>query len=328
MDGQTQETMATPVEQTPIDDWAAAFAALDKKDEEADESVSVGGDGGEVSDSEAADQGDGSAQAEGQDGPNIQGELGGPGDTGATNSPEDVRFNWNDIDDSEESITQYRQHFDNDIRERTIRDVAAAYVKQGVRNNNGMLGANINDPDIMQRDDDGLPHFYNPETGREFRGDNPRRQAQEWVDDYNRDLAEKFNKTCAEYEKRLREQNGGRLAVMEFAPKYKALDKVRQSMFDAVVEDYEITDSNGNVIGYSCDLNKALAAVNRQVSILQSRFKQAQKAEPTKQPSGPALDTPSTTGAPQGNARPQFKSLAEAMEWEQDQLLAKMKKGN
>jgi hypothetical protein len=34
MAGQNEETLATEVEQTPVDPWAAAFAELDKKDEE------------------------------------------------------------------------------------------------------------------------------------------------------------------------------------------------------------------------------------------------------------------------------------------------------
>ena len=205
-----------------------------------------------------------------------------------------------------------------DIRERTINDVVAAYIKQGARHQGNRLGATINDPDVCKRDRDGVPRFYNPETGREFTGDNPRRQAQEWVDDYNKELADAFNRTCQDYSQRLLQEEGGRLAVLEFAPKYKALDPVRRSMLDSLLEDYEVTDDDGNVVSYSCDLDKALAAVNRQVAVIQRQYgKQAAKPAP---PTGPALDTPSTT-AQQSEGRPEFKSLAEAMEWEQDQIL-------
>jgi len=211
-----------------------------------------------------------------------------------------------------------------DIRQRTLTDVAQAYIRQGARHQGNRLGANISDPDICKRDSDGVPRFYNPETGREFTGDNPRRQAQEWVDDYNRELAEAFNKTCSDYSQRLMDQEGGRLAVIEFAPKYKALDPVRRSMLDSILEDYEVTDSNGDVVSYSCDLDKALAAVNRQVAVIQRQYGQ-QAAKPKAEPSGPALDTPSTSGGKGDSAKPQFKSIAEAMEWEQDQILARMK---
>lgn len=211
-----------------------------------------------------------------------------------------------------------------DIREQTINDVVAAYIKQpGVRHQGNRLGASINDPDVCKRDRDGVPRFYNPETGREFTGDNPRRQAQEWVDDYNRELADAFNKTCQEYSQRLLQEEGGRLAVIEFAPKYKALDPVRRSMLDSLLEDYEVTDGDGNVVSYSCDLDKALAAVNRQVAVIQRQYGQQAKPTPAA-PTGPVLDTPST--APQqSGGRPEFKSLAEAMEWEQDQILQKRK---
>lgn len=333
MDGQNEETLAPEVEQVPVDDWAAAFAALDKKDEEDSETDAnadggTDGDNGEVSDSEESDQGESSAPVEGNDGMESEDLPGGPSDLGGEDGGEDVRFDWGNLDVSPEGIQSYRDELTKSIQDRTIKDVAAAYIRQGARNDNGRLGATINDPDVCKRDRDGVPRFYNPETGREFTGDNPRRQAQEWVDDYNRELRDAFNKTCAEYSQRLLKSEGVKLAVVEFAPKYQQLDQMRRSMFEAVIEDYEVTDNNGDVIGYSCDLDKALAAVNRQVSAIQRQYSKTHTAkanEPEKKPSGPALDTPSTGGTAQQNGKPQFKSIAEAMEWEQDQLLAKMK---
>ena len=119
------------------------------------------------------------------------------------------------------------------------------------------------------------------------------------------------------------DKEGGRLAIIEFAPKYKQLDPVRRSMFESIIEDYEVTDDSGNIVAYSCDLDKALAAVNRQVKVIQERFANQQRKAPAA-PTGPALDTPSTGSQPaDGSGKPQFKSLAEAMEWEQDQLLAR-----
>lgn len=335
MDNETKETMAPEMEQAPADDWAAAFAALDKKDEEDSEASvggdAVGGDGGDkdVPDTDDADQGEGTPSPEAGDGGDAEVMPGGPGDLGGEDSQEDVRFDWNDLDVSEESIKNFRDSLMEDIKQRTITDVAREYVRQGARNTNGRLGATINDPDVCKRDRDGVPRFYNPETGREFTGDNPRRQAQEWVDDYNRELADAFNKTCADYSNKLLESEGARLAVVEFAPKYQQLDPMRRSMFEAIIEDYEVTDKDGDVIGYSCDLDKALAAVNRQVSAIQRRYASThtQQAKPTTPPTGPVLDTPSTNGNLGSNAKPQFKSIAEAMEWEQDQILAKMRNG-
>lgn len=332
MADENKETLAPEMEQASVDDWAAAFAALDqsnKGDTETDPDTGEAGDNGKAGealpDTEGADQGEGSPVPEAGDGEVSEELSGGPGDLGGEDGPEDVRFDWGDIDVSEEGIQRFREELTNDIRERAINDVARAYIERGARHTNGRLGATINDPDICQRDSDGVPRFYNPETRREFTGDNPRKQAQEWVDYYNKELAEAFNKTCSEYSQKLFEKDGVRLAVVEFAPKYNQLDPMRRSMFEAVIEDYEVTDDNGDVIGYSCDLDKALGAVNRQVAAIQRQYKSQQAKAPTTPPSGPALDTPSTGSNAGGSARPQFKSIAEAMEWEQDQLLAKMR---
>lgn len=328
MAGNGETTTEAQVEQAAADPWALAFAALDKEDEAPAEAApdTDGRDGSDVPDTDTADAGQGAAEAQGDDGPVTEEVVGGPGDTGGVDVKTDEGLDWDDLDVSEDGIAAYRESLMEDIRERTLTNVAQAYIKQGARNTNGRLGATINDPDVCKRDSDGVPRFYNPETGREFTGDNPRRQAQEWVDDYNRELAEAFNRTCAEYSQRLLDQEGGKLAVLEFAPKYKALDPVRRSMLDTLLEDYEITDDNGDVVSYSCDLDKALAAVNRQVRVIQQRYGKA--PEPKQEPSGPALDTPSTTGGGQAGGRPQFKSVEEAMEWEQDQILARMRGGS
>lgn len=325
MAGENEKTLAAQMEQDPSDPWAAAFAAIDREYQAPSEAASDTGNGGvgDLSDTDDANGSDGTAEVEAGDGRIAEGMPGGPGDTGGADSGSDEDLDWIGVDLTEEQIKEQRESFQKEIDQRVISDVSAAYIKQGVRHTNGRLGATINDPDVCKRDSDGVPRFYNPETGREFTGDNPRRQAQEWVDDYNRELADAFNRTCADYSKKLMEKEGGRLAIIEFAPKYKQLDPVRRSMFESIIEDYEVTDDDGNIIAYSCDLDKALAAVNRQVRVIQERFA-SQKQAPKQEPSGPVLDTPSTPAVQEGG-RPQFKSLAEAMEWEQDQLLAKRK---
>lgn len=215
----------------------------------------------------------------------------------------------------------------DDIRDRAIDDVAREFIKRGIRNRDGRLGASIDDPDIMKRDSDGVPVFYNPETGREFTGDNPRRQAQEWVDDYNRELADAFNGACERYEAALVQREAPMMAVLEFAPKYEALDPIRQGMLENLIEDYEVEDDDGNLVGYSVDLDKALAIVDRQVAMIQgyARERASSSATPSQTQTGPALDMRNSVGAVQAERRaPQ--SLAEAMEALQDDLLSKAKR--
>lgn len=309
-------------EQAPADPWAAAFAALEQEEQEAsEEPTSAGGDEGSVpgsenddgsQDSNADDSGDGSPV------PSLPGDN--DRDGGAVAEPDagayDDLFRF-----TNEEVKEYKDSLQKSIEEQTIKDVANAFIRKGARNTNGRLGATINDSDICRRDRDGVPRFYNPDTGREFTGDNPRRQAQEWVNDYNKELAASYNKTCAEYGQKLLKEQGSGLQVIEFAPTYAKLDPVRKAMFESIIEDYEIKDGDGDLVGYSCDLNRALAAVNRQVKTMQSRFKSTPKQT---EASGPALDMKnSATQTPQG--KKEFKSIAEAMEYQQDQLLAKMK---
>lgn len=179
----------------------------------------------------------------------------------------------------------------------------------------------------MKRDEDGVPRFYNPDTGREFTGDNPRRQANEWCDDYNRELAQIYNRACQERINTIMKDSEPQLRVIEFADTYNNLDPIRQAMFDSIVEDYEVTGSNGKVIGYSCDLDKALAAVERQVAKIQAHARTNQTSQTEKpKPSGPALDMKNSANSGSGQtdqAKP--KSLAEAMEFSQNKQLEALK---
>lgn len=325
MDGQIDKQDENQENNTPSDPWAAAFAALDKEADQGTDATPDTGDNGD-GDGTATQSTDGIADAT----PATQGDSaeptptdGGSGSLGEVSDPQ-VAGTLDDLFKfSEEEITEYKESLQKSIEDQTLRDVAKAFIDRGARNADGRLGASINDSDICKRDSNGVPRFYNPDTGREFTGDNPRRQAQEWVNDYNKELAESFNKTCADYSKKLLEEQGHGLAVIEFAPKYEKLDPVRKAMFESIIEDYEIHDSDGDLVGYSCDLDKALNAVNRQVKTMQARFNNSAAAQnPT--PSGPALDM-NTKPTGEANKAPQFKSIAEAMEYQQDQLLKNLR---
>lgn len=201
-----------------------------------------------------------------------------------------------------------------------MQEMAEEFARRGIRHTDGRLGATIYDKDIYKKEDDGTVRFFNPETGREFNGDNPRRQAQEWCDDYNREVGAAYNKAVKSYVERLEKESSAPMAVLEFAPKYGRLDPIRRSMLDAVIEDYEIVDDDGDVVGYSCDLDKALASVERQVAAIQGYAKANPKA-----PTGPETDMKASRAASTSGERPEFKSLAEAMEWQQNRELEKLR---
>lgn len=312
-----------------VDPWAAAFAALEQNAEgNAQADTDDGTVGGNNSDGDTgATGGQGLPnQDEAIDGAAPAEPVGGSdSDVGGADSQDSVFAGSYGLDDA--GIQKLQEEFDKRINDKVINDVAQEFIKRGYKHNNGILGVTINDQSVRKNDEDGVPHFYNLYTGEEIRGENPRAKCQELIDDYNSNLAEAFNNACSQYEAFLRKQEEPMLAVKKFAPKYEKLDPIRQKMFDNVVGDYEIKDDEGKVIGYSCDLDKALALVERQVSTIQEYAKSRQQEQPVKQqPAGPALDMKTSSGAVQGGDLPPVTSLAEAMERLQDAELAKIKR--
>lgn len=199
-----------------------------------------------------------------------------------------------------------------------------------IRQTNGRLGATINDSDIYQVDPaTGAPTFFNPDTGRPFTGDNPRAQAKAWVDEYNEELRETFNRLAGDRQSALETEMSPVIELLKFTPTFEKLDTTRQKMLEALIEDYEVYDSKGAHVGYSCDLNKALAQVNKQIASIQAARSAAAPAAdggtPSAAPTGPALDMPNSGSGVSGD-RPDFKTLGEAIEWEQDQQLARGRK--
>lgn len=302
-----------------IDDWAAAFAALANEDEKGNEDpvqvpedaqgtddVQHGGDEAEGSDEEGAVGGDGGL-APGADVAGIADRFEDSGSSGITQAEIDSIIN-------EEKQS---------ARNRAIDDIVSIMIKQGERNVNGKLGATIDDPDICRRDSNGTPTFFNPETGRPFTGENPRRQALEWIKDYNDELANRFNSMCAKRESEILQEAEPRINTLRFQSTYERLDPIRQGMLDDIISDYEVRDSDGDVIGYSCDLNRALDVVNRQIARIQGYARNQPKP-----PTGPAMDMKTSSGANTGmTEQPKINSLEAAMEYEQNKLLEKLKNG-
>lgn len=216
-----------------------------------------------------------------------------------------------------------------DVERRAIDETARMFLERAddkgrklIRQSNGQLGATINDPDIYRVDPQtGAAAFFNPDTGKPFTGDNPRAQAKQWVEAYNDELRDTFNRMATERQREIETEMAPVIELLKFTPTYEKLDPVRQQMFDVLIEGYEVYDKAGEHIGYSIDLNRALDQVNRQVAAIKASAPQMQPKAPT----GPALDMPTTSGgSPVGSK--EFRSLAEAMEAQQDAQLSKLKR--
>ena len=328
MNGIDEKLDAKKDEAPAIDSWEAAFAALEQRNKKEPEETPADRDGqpdaGESGQAEGTSGSDAEPVAEGQsddaqlDGTDAGGSSVADGAAGETVS---------EFDYSAEEVNETISSIESSIEDQAVSDVANAMKASGkIRvTRDGKLGASINDPDIYTKDEDGVPTYINPETGRPFTGDNPRAQAKQWVDDYNAELEQAFNKIAKQRIDELKKENEPIVRTLKFAETYKKLNDVQRDMLDSLIEDYEVKDEEGNAIGYSCDLDKALAQVNRQIAKLTERGKALHPKQEKPAPTEPALDMPQSTGSSE-NKPPQFKSLAEAMSWSQDQMLKKGRK--
>lgn len=328
MNGIDEKLDAKKDEAPAIDSWEAAFAALEQRNKKESEETPANRDGqpdaGESGQAEGTSGSDAEPVAEGQsDDAQLDGtDAGGSGaiDGAAGETVSEFDYSAEEVNETISSIV-------SSIEDQAVSDVANAMKASGkIRvTRDGKLGASINDPDIYTKDEDGVPTYINPETGRPFTGDNPRAQAKQWVDDYNAELEQAFNKIAKLRIDELEKKKEPIVRTLKFAETYKKLNDVQRDMLDSLIEDYEVKDEEGNAIGYSCDLDKALAQVNRQISKLTERGKALHPKQEKPAPTEPALDMPQSTGSSE-NKPPQFKSLTEAMEWSQNQQL-KQRKG-
>ena len=328
MNGIDEKLDAKKDEAPAIDSWEAAFAALEQRNKKEPEETPADRDGqpdaGEPGQAEDTSGSDAEPVAQGQSDDAQLDDT----DTGGSSAVDGAAGETvSEFDYSAEEVNETISSIESSIEDRAVSDVANAMKASGkIRvTRDGKLGASINDPDIYTKDEDGVPTYINPETGRPFTGDNPRAQAKQWVDDYNAELEQAFNKIAKQRIDELKKENEPIVRTLKFAETYKKLNDVQRDMLDSIIEDYEVKDEDGNAIGYSCDLDKALAQVNRQISKLTERGKALHPKQEKPAPTEPALDMPQSTGSSE-NKPPQFKSLAEAMSWSQDQMLKKGRK--
>lgn len=316
--------------ESQVDPWAAAFATLAEEQSAAPEGNTD--EAGEQDNAAQPAEDNATDAAE----PATMGVAGGDdaGELPTFQPPagEDGESAITEAQFSEDEVEQAIKDYQDTWRNQAINEVGKAFLDQNVMHNErGQLGAYLEHPEIMKRDSNGVPTFWNPETGKQFTGDNPRAQAREWIDDYNKELVQVFEQQVNNRVKQLEKEADPIIQTIKFAPKFEKLDSVRQAMMDSIIQDYEVTDENGNVVGYSCNLESVLAQVNRQISNLQANYKrqnqqQNQNLTSSGKPKGtsPVTDMKSHGSAEQNPANPpKFNSIAEAMEWEQDQLLKK-----
>ncbi len=323
------------------DPWAAAFAALEEKDrdvpgqdvapgspsapESSASSDAAPGVPGGSSDAPVGGVSGAPSEHEGNAGeagrtPERTGDEAGTPDPGFEEQPE-VQQQPADVpvSDNSASIQEAKDYARTAAIQFFYQEIAKSGIRTSTVNGRQVLGASINDPDIQKKGSDGIPIFINPDTGREFTGDNPRKQAMDWVETYNSQIRDEFNQRCAAQEKQNLDKFWPYINALEFEKTYDTLNPTQKVAVDSLIKDYEVLDADGEVFGYSCDFNRILRQANGMISGLnQWASEHIQKTS-----SEPALDMKSAA-KDAGQADPSnFKSLAEAIEFQQNQLLNK-----
>lgn len=168
--------------------------------------------------------------------------------------------------------------------------------------------------DLYRRDDSGNVTFVNPDDrSRPF---SSRMEAQQWIDSINKEIDNEMRKRSVEISKGIQKAAAPALRLLKFAPTYDAMPDETKRMFDDLIEDYEVKNSKGKVVGYNCDLDKMarkaerIAAKYNHTSQSRDDSGKVRKSGPRK---SPALDTRThgTSSGSKGNDEP--KTMEEAM---------------
>ena len=282
-----EETEEESDNEADPEDLASAFARLrevDAGDAEADV------DGGDGADGEA-EEGDDVADAEDDtalddDGYDTDGGLAELPDTAQYQASQQAivdQLNRN-------AVAQARQQFQKDgIREFTM-------------------------DDIYERQQDGRVVYRNPDDpNRPFAN---RMEAQQWIDSFNKQVQSALIKTATEIRDKNAKAAMPALRLLQFAPVYDVMDPAIREVFDDLIEDYEVKNRAGKVVGYSCDLEKMAMKAARLAKKYNNSPRKAKvngkvrKSGPQK---SPALDARShgTAAASKDDSEPQ--TMEEAM---------------
>jgi len=181
----------------------------------------------------------------------------------------------------------------------------------------------------LKRQDEatGRVHYRNPDVPSvsiedERRGNVPQdywfksmAEAQAFIDTWNKGVDEEFRAAINQKQYELVQQNIPTIKMIEFAPKYNAMDEQTQQVFDALIEPYAIKDANGKEIGFNVDYDamaKQAAALVKKFGFQQQQPEQASGAQQQqKAASSPAVDM--KTGNGKSSVDPEPKTIGEAL---------------
>ena len=169
--------------------------------------------------------------------------------------------------------------------------------------------------DLYERTSDGRVIYHNPDDpNRPF---SSRMEAQSWIDSFNGQVRNELKRRALEIRNEDVDSILPSLRLMDFAPSYDAMDDAVREMFDDLIEGYEVLDSNGNVIGYNCDLDKMASKAERMASRFSKTKPSKRRTKATKTTNEgtrqPSLDMRSHGSGGNGKMKREPQTLEEAM---------------
>lgn len=170
--------------------------------------------------------------------------------------------------------------------------------------------------DLRQQDSQGNVSYGDPD--RKMRPFASRLEAQQWVDSFNKQVEYDFQQVSKKYEKQYAQKVKPSIDMINFIPKYNAMDENTREMFDTIIEGNEIV-SNGQIVGYRCNLDAAAKQAEKAAKRFVSGNKLLAAAERAKHVSRPSTDMKSHGSSTGKVGTPEPKTLEEAMKLYQSQ---------
>lgn len=214
------------------------------------------------------------------------------GDGGSSDGIEAIDFN------------AYKQQMLRDIQTNAANQVRKEFNEQNI----GYYSV----AELTQRDENtGQVRFRNPDVQDERNPDyyfKSRTEMQQFVEAWNKGVDFEFRKAVNEKQRELMGQAAPTARMIDFMPKWQAMDDVTKGIFDDLLEGHEIRDANGKEIGFNVDLN-AVAAQAERIAKRYSNVPKEQEqgsqgvSEPQKN-SEPALDMKTGNGKSEDEKEP------------------------
>lgn len=236
---------------TPID-LASAFRALNQVNREAtsmDMGAGQEGKAGEPAGDEGVPVGGQQVPAdESDEAAGFASESGNSGNTGGlADGIEAIDFNAYKQDMlrniQRNAATQVRREFEEgnigyySAAELTVRDENTGQVR-------------FRNPDVQDERD---PNYY-------FKS---RAEMQQFIQAWNQGVDFEYRKAVNQKQRELMQQEAPRAALIDFIPKFQAMDPATQAVFDALLEGHEVRDTNGKTVGFNVNLDAAAAQAAR-----------------------------------------------------------------